>query len=199
MATGLDSREDGRRFLELASRWLVSLPHDLRILFEAKDDPNLDRAAREIAAAAIICALTPDAAGEGEFSAFADDAILLHDALVRIVTLGGEGAADFQTRFAEYFDGLDADLAICRNLLGDDYAWLVANKLDALGRLTYKQKKLALYLDDDEAVEQLYDDGLAFGTNYPIDEEKIEMRLRKPETLIEALRRKAVTESKKQA
>ena len=43
-------QDDSRQFLTTMSRWLVSLPHDLRILFEAKDEPNLDRVAREAAA-----------------------------------------------------------------------------------------------------------------------------------------------------
>ena len=47
-----------RRFLATVSEYLVSLPFDLKVLFEAKDDPDLDRKARETACGAILYVLT---------------------------------------------------------------------------------------------------------------------------------------------
>jgi hypothetical protein len=180
----------------MVSGWLVALPHDLKVLYEAKDEPNLDRAARETAAGAILYALTPDTSGEDNFVGFADDAIILRAALQAILLKGGEGAPAFRERFAEYFETLDRDLEMCRQVMGDTYAWL-ANKVENLHKQVYKGKKVAQYLDDDEDVEHLYEDGLAFATDFPIDETKLSMRLKKPETLLEPLRRKAAEEKKK--
>ncbi len=192
------AQDPDRRFLALVSEWLLALPHDLKVLFEAKDDPNLEREARETAAGGILYVLTPDSAParEEKFIGYADDTIIVRAALRSIVDKGGEGAEDFRRRFQEYYDTLDDDLALCRSVLGDTYAWL-SGKVEALPRQGYKGKKVPQYIDDDESVEMLYEDGLAFATEYPVDEGKLGMRLKKPATLLEPLRRKATEERKK--
>jgi len=185
-----------RRFLSTISEWLLALPHDLKVLFEAKDDPNLDRDARETAAGAILHILTPDTSSDEKFVGFADDAIILRAALRAIVAKGGEGAPAFRERFEEYYVNLDADLGLCHKVMGDTYTWFVG-KVDTLARHVYKGKKVSQYIDDDESVELLYEDSLAFQTDYPLDESKLAMRLKKPETLLEPLRRKVAEEKKK--
>jgi hypothetical protein len=187
-----------RRFLGVVAKWLVSLPHDLRVLFEAKDEPNLEREARETAAGAILYILGPDTSGEDNFFRYADDAILLRAALAQVRARGGEGASAFASRFEEYYAALDDELSMCREAMGDTYAWLTT-KVDGLRKQSYKQKKLAHYIDDDEAAEQLYTDGLAFETEYPVDEDKLSMRLKKPETLLDPLRRMAQQDVKRHA
>jgi uncharacterized membrane protein YkvA (DUF1232 family) len=186
----------GRRFLSTISEWLLALPHDLKVLYEAKDDPNLERESREIAAGAILYILTPDTSSDEKFVGFADDAIILRVALRSIVAKGGEAAPAFRERFEEYFVNLDADLALCEQAMGDTYTWF-AGKVDHLNRQVYKSKKVPTYIDDDEPAELLYEDGLAFATDYPLDENKLQMRLKRPETLLEPLRRKVAEEKKK--
>jgi hypothetical protein len=189
-------QDQDRRFLSTISEWLLALPHDLKVLFEAKDDPNLDRAARECAAGAILYILTPDTSSDEKFVGFADDAIIFRAALRSLVAKGGEGAPAFRERFEEYFTSLDADLELCHRAMGDTYAWF-AGKVDALYKQVYKGKKVPQYIDDDESVELLYEDGLAFTTEYPLDESKLSMRLKRTETLLEPLRRKVAEEKKK--
>ena len=191
-------RDLDRRYLTTVFGWLVSLPHDLKVLYEAKDEPNLDRAARELAAGAILYVLSPDTSGLENFVAFADDAILLREALRAVAQRGGEGAGAFRERFADYYDTLDADLELCQSAMGDSYSWL-SHKIDGLHKLVYKGKKVPQYIDDDDAAEELYEDGLAFATDYPIDEEKLEMLLKKPETLLEPLCKKAAAEKSRRA
>jgi hypothetical protein len=188
-----------QKFVTTVASWLTSLPHDLRVLFEAKDEPNLDRVAREAAAGAIIHTLTPEQAGSGMDNAigrFADDAILIRHVLKFVAERGGEGASDFRERFAEHYEALDEGLDVCKAQMGDTYDW-IAGKVGTLNKLVYKGKKLADYLDDDEAAELLYEDSLAFATDYPLDEEKLSMRLKKAETVLEPLRRKAEIDRKK--
>ena len=189
-------QEQDRRFLALISQWLVALPHDLRVLYEAKDDPNLERVARETAAGGILHTLNPDPSPDEKFVSFADDTIMVRLALRAVANKGGEGADDFRRRFEEYYATLDQDLELCQRVMGETYAW-IAGKVDHLGKQVYKGKKVAQYIDDDESVETLYEDGLAFATEYPIDEAKLGMRLKKPETLLEPLRRRALEEKKK--
>jgi hypothetical protein len=190
-------RDSERRFLGTITGWLLSLPHDLKVLFEAKDDPNLDRTARETAAGAILYVLNPDkVSGEEPFVGFADDAVLVRAALAKIADQGGEGADPFRTRFEEYYATLAQDLDLCREVMGEVYSWL-DGKIDGLAKQSYKGMKVAQYIDDDETAEELYEDGLAFATDYPLDEDKLGMRLKRTETLLEPLRKKAQEEKKK--
>ena len=72
------------RFVELFKTWLVSLPHDLKIAFEAMDDENLPRSSRETAVGAIMFVVSPKTFVSDRNEAvasFADDAILLRLAL----------------------------------------------------------------------------------------------------------------------
>jgi hypothetical protein len=188
-----------QKFVTTVSSWLSTLPQDLRVLFEAKDEPNLDRVAREAAAGAIISALTPETGLGGasnELSRFADDAILLRTVLKFVVEQGGEGADDFRARFADYYDTLESDLEVCKTAMGPTFDW-ISGKVATLHKGVYKGKKLVDYLDKDEDAELLYEDGLAFATDYPLDEEKLSMRLKKAETLLEPLRKKAEADKKK--
>lgn len=188
--------EKERRFLDLVSGWIVSLPYDLKVLFEAKDDPNLDRPVRETAAGGIIYALSPEPNVEQDFVAFAVDAMLVREVLRTVAQKGGEGAGAFRERFSDYYASLEEDLALCRDVMGESYDWIAA-KVEGLSRCVYKGKRVSQYLDENENSELLYEDGLAFQTDYPIDEENLAMRLKRPETLLEPLRRKAAEERKK--
>src|SRR5215469_8580022 len=47
------------KFVELVRGWLVSLPHDLKIAFDAMDDENLPRPVRELAAGLVMYIVTP--------------------------------------------------------------------------------------------------------------------------------------------
>ena len=189
-------QDASRQFLTTVSRWLVSLPHDLRVLFEAKDEPNLERIAREAAAGAIVFVLTPDKTADADFVRFADDALMFRAVLQFVAKSGGEGADDFRGRFSEYYENLDEDMALCKQVMGDTFDWIVG-KVATLGKQVYKGKKLPMYLDDTAAAEELYEDSLAFATEYTIDEDKLSVRLKKLDTLLEPLKRKAADDRKK--
>lgn len=178
------------RFVELMRDWLCSLPHDLRVLFEAKDDPNLERSARELATGAIMTVLHENAK-HGEFFDYVDDAILVRQAMGEVKINGGEDAGAFCERFGEYFETLDDDLSLCKEVVGGDvFAWIAA-KVTAVNKAVYKSKKVARYLDDEEDSELLYDAGLEFQTDYPVDAELLDGRLKKLDTLLAPIQRKA--------
>lgn len=187
------------KFVELVRSWLVSLPHDLKIAFDAMDDENLPRPVREVAAGVVAYVISPNdgiADRNDNIVSFADDAVLLRLALAR--ALGpGEDEAAFRDRFPELFDGLDDKLTICKSVMGGDLmAWLEA-KVKSLATRDYKGKKIAKYLDDDEAREQLFDDGLVFRTDYPpVDEKTIVDKLKKASTVTDALKRRKQEEAR---
>jgi uncharacterized membrane protein YkvA (DUF1232 family) len=178
------------KFVELVRAWLVSLPHDLKIAFDAMDDENLPRPVREVAAGVAAYVISPNDFVSDRHDAivsYADDAILLRLALQK--ALGpGEDEQAFRERFPELFDGLEESLATCRSVLGEIMTWL-EGKLAGLPTIDYKGKKIIKYLDDDEAREQLFEDGLVFRTDYPVDEKTITDKLKKASTITDVLRR----------
>jgi uncharacterized membrane protein YkvA (DUF1232 family) len=186
------------RFVELFKSWLVSLPHDLKIAFEAMDDENLPRSSREIAVGAIMYVVSPNdfVSDRNEaVASFADDAVLLRLALRAIVKASGEDGASFAGRFPELFENLDGDIESCRAIMGDLMSWL-EKKVEALPNQTYKGKKIKPFLEDDEAREELYEDGLGFRTDYPLDDKMINDKLKRASTVIDVMRKRRAEETR---
>ena len=185
------------KFVELVRSWLVSLPHDLKIAFDAMDDENLPRAARETATGAVIYIVSPkDSVTDrnDQIVSYADDAVLLRLALHRALAKGEDEDA-FRDRFPELFEGLEENLKLCKSVMGDLMTWL-EQKLPMLRNTSYKGKKIATYLDDDEAREQLFDDGLVFRTDYPVDEKTIGDKLKKAQTVVDVMRKRKAEEAR---
>jgi uncharacterized membrane protein YkvA (DUF1232 family) len=185
------------KFVELVRAWLVSLPHDLKIAFDAMDDENLPRQVRELATGVVIYVVSPkDAVGDRSDAvvSYVDDAVLLRLALHKGLDKGEDEQA-FRERFPELFEGLDDNLKLCKSVMGELMTWL-EKKVASLRTTPYKGKKLALYLDDEEAREQLFDDGLVFRTEYPVDEKTIGDKLKKAATVMDAMRKHKAEEAR---
>jgi len=162
------------------------------------DDENLPRPARELATGVAMYIVSPkDSAGKDandQVVSFADDAVLLR--LVLQKALGkGEDEEAFKDRFPELFDNLDQNLALCKSVMGELMNWL-ESKVGSLKTSSYKGKKLATYLDNEEAREQLVDDGLVFRTDYPVDEKTIGDKLKRAATIIETMKRARADEAR---
>jgi uncharacterized membrane protein YkvA (DUF1232 family) len=186
------------RFVELFKSWLVSLPHDLKIAFEAMDDENLPRSSREIAVGAIMYVVSPNdfVSDRNEaVASFADDALLLRLALRAIVAESGEDGTSFAGRFPEIFDGLETDLEVCRKVMGELFGWL-ENKVAGLRNQSYKGRKIKPFLENDEAREELYEDGLGFRTDYPVDDKIIDDKLKRAATVTDVMRRRKAEETR---
>lgn len=187
-------QEAERGFLSRLGECLLSLPFDLKVLQEAASDPNLDRAAREIAAGAILHTLLPQE-GEGPLR-YADDVLLVRAALAAVSAKGGEGASAFRERFADVYDRLDEDITVFKGELGELWSWL-ATKIDTYPRVVYKGKRAAQYTEDDDGLALLYEEGLEFETNYNVNEDHVRNRVRRVEQVTELLKKRHADESKK--
>jgi len=193
--------DTGRRFVDTMRDWLISLPHDLKILYEASSDANLDRASRELAVGAIIYVVSPSdfiSSDRSDFSGYADDCLILRLALSRIGANKDEDSQTFRDRFSDFFASLADGLSVCNKAMGELYGWL-DSLVDGLPKLEYKSKKVAVYLDDDEASEMLYEDGLAFATDYPVDEDDLADRFKKASTIIDVIQKRKLEEDRKRA
>lgn len=185
------------KFVELMRSWLVSLPHDLKIAFDAMDDENLPRSVREIATGVVIYVVSPNDPVSDRNDAivgYADDAMLLRLALHKALGKGEDEQA-FRERFPELFENLEDNLKLCKSVMGDLMTWL-ESKVNGLKSIDYKGKKAPVYLDNDEAREELFDDGLVFRTDYPVDEKTIGDKLKKAATVLEAMKRRKADEAR---
>ena len=189
----MSAKESERLLLSILSEYLVSLPFDLKVLQEAVADPDLDRAARDIAAGAIVHTLLPQE-GEGPLR-YVDDVLIVRAAFSAVKQHGGEAFAHFRDRFSETYDKLDRDVELFKTL-GDSWQWF-SSKLESFSKLTFKGKKASQYVEDDEAQSFLYDEGLEFETNYNVSDEQVRNRLRRIDQVMEQLNKRRTDDTKK--
>ena len=190
-------KELERRFLETISRTLVSLPFDVKVLLEAVADSDLEHAAREVAAATVVHIITPKDGNVDPPVRFAEDVILLRLALAKIAAEGGEGAPAFKSRFAEDYARIDDDLALYREVFGDEVVDWIGGRWATLGKAVYAKKKISMFVDDEEVGTFLYDEGLQFGTLYPITEKSLAGRVKQGQPFVDHLARKRDQDKKK--
>lgn len=186
-----------RSFLDTLARGLVSLPFDLKILLEAVADPDLDREAREIAAAAVVSIIAPRDGNIDPFIRYSEDVLVLRLAQRKILAVGGEGALAFRDRFAEDFSRFDQELGLLVSVWGQDLAAWLDSRWAVLRKAVYVRKKIPMFIDDDEVGTMLYDEGMKFGTNYPISEKSLEGRLKQAQPILDHLHRKWEQDKKK--
>jgi hypothetical protein len=190
-------KDNERTFLETMSKALVSLPFDLKVLLEAVADPDLERDVRELAAATVVHIITPKDGNVEAPLRFSEDVVQLRLALAKIAAEGGEGAPAFRQRFEEDFGRIDADLQLFRKTLGDDtVAWL-DSRWGSLLKAVYAKKKIPMFVDDEEVGTFLYDEGLRFGTLYPITEKSLAGRVKQVQPFIDHLARKREQDKRK--
>ena len=194
----MNATDTEQRFIDILSGWLVSLPFDLKVLFECADDENLSRSIREMAVGALIYAISPNdfiADRHDSFVSYCDDVLIVRMAMHDHLPADDEDVAYFQSRFPEFFEGLGDDLAVCREVMGELYEWLVS-KVDALPQLEYKGKRVATFLDDEESGGLLYEDGLGFRSEYPVEEATLADKFKKSSTILEVIRRRKDEEAR---
>src|SRR5690242_7128189 len=161
------------------------------------DDENLPRQVRELATgvvAYVVTAKDSSADRNDAIVGYTDDALLLRLALQKGLAKGEDEQA-FRDRFPELFDDLDDNLKLCKSVMGDLMTW-IEGKVGSLRAASYKGKKIATYLDNGEAREELFDDGLVFRTDYPVDEKTIGDKLKKAATVIDVMRRRRADEAR---
>jgi hypothetical protein len=185
-----------RTFLEAMSRALVSLPFDLKLLLEAVADPDLERAAREVAAATVVHVITPKDGNVDAPLRFTEDVVQLRLAAAKIAAEGGEGAPAFRERFAEDFGRLADDLTLFRQTLGDGIVDWLDSRWGTLLKAVYAKKKIPMFVDD-EVGTFLSDEGSRFSTLYPITEKSLAGRLKQAQPFIDHLARKRDQDKKR--
>jgi hypothetical protein len=186
-----------RSFLDTIAKALVSLPFDLKVLLEAVADSDLEREVRELAAATVVHVITPKDGNVDAPLRFSEDVVQLRLALAKVAAEGGEGAPAFRERFAEDYARFDEELALFKQALGDDILEWLDGRWSALLKAVYAKKKIPMFVDDEEVGTFLYDEGLRFGTLYPITEKSLAGRVKQVQPFIDHLARKRDQDKRK--
>jgi len=185
-----------RAFLAKVSEYLISLPYDLKILQEAVTDTDLEKSARLLAAGTIVHTLLPQDGEPGPLR-YVDDVLYVRAALAEVAKGDDEGPVGFRGRFdGEVYSRIGEDVELFQAYLGEIWPWL-QGKLVGFQKLSFKGKKPALAIDDDAAASDLYDEGLAFQTNYPVNEEQVRNKLRRADQILEVLKRRHQDDKRK--
>jgi len=190
-------KDNERKFLEFMPGALVSLPFDLKVVMEAVADADLERSVREIAAATIVHALTPKDGQVEPPLRFAEDVAQLRLALRRVSRDGGADAQDFCARFPETYESLDNELGVLEQVLGKPALDWLDGRWPQLAKAVYGKKKVAHFLDDEEASTFLYDEVSRFATDYPITEKSLSGKVKQVQSFVDHLARKREQDLKK--
>ena len=190
-------KDQERSFLETLARALVSLPFDLKVLLEAVSDPDLEHDVREIAAAAVVYIITPREGNVEPYLRYGEDAVVLRLAAKRVVENGGESAPLFRERFAEEFARFSDELKVFERAYSQALVAWFDSRWTSLRKAAYARKKISQFVDDQEVGTFLYDEGLKFGTNYPISEKSLAGRLKQAQAIVDHLRKKWDQDKKK--
>jgi len=190
-------KDQERSFLETLARALVSLPFDLKVLLEVVSDPDLEHDVREIAAAAVVYIITPREGNIEPYLRYAEDAIVLRLAAKRVVENGGESAPAFRERFAEEFGRFSSELTVFERACSQALVAWFDSRWTTLRKAAYARKKISQFVDDQEVGTFLYDEGLKFGTNYPISEKSLAGRLKQAQSVLDHLHKKWDQDKKK--
>jgi hypothetical protein len=184
-----------RKFVEKMAEYLLSLPFDLKILQEAVTDPDLDKPARLTAASTVFHTIMPQEGEPGPLR-YVDDVLFVRAALHEVAKGDSEGAVGFRERFGEIYGSLPDDLALFKSYLGELWPWL-CSKLGGFQKLTMKGKKPTQAVDDEEIASLLYDEGLEFQTNYPVNEEQVRNKVRRGDQILEMLKKRFEDDKKR--
>lgn len=190
-------KDHERNFLDTLARALVSLPFDLKVLLEAVSDPDLEHDVREIAAAAVVYIITPREGNVEPYLRYGEDAVVLRLAAKRVVENGGESVPLFRERFAEEFGRFSDELAVFERAYGQALVAWYDSRWTSLRKAAYARKKISQFVDDQEVSTFLYDEGLKFGTNYPISEKSLAGRLKQAQAIVDHLQKKWDQDKKK--
>jgi hypothetical protein len=190
-------KDQERVFLEGYSKALVSLPFDVKVLLEAVSDADLEHGVRELAAAAVVHVIAPKDGNVEPTLRHAEDVVLVRLAMKRIVAEGGEGADGFRDRFQENYSRLDDELGLFEQAFGSETVSWLDGKWPALAKAVYSRKKISQFVDDEEVGTFLYDEGLRFGTEYPITEKWLAGRVKQAQPIVDHLLRKREQDKKK--
>jgi len=190
-------KEIERAFLDTIAKTLVSLPFDLKVLLEAVADSDLEREVRELAAATVVHVITPKDGNVEAPLRFSEDVVQLRLALAKIAAEGGEGAPAFRERFAEDYARFEEELKLFKQALGDDIVEWLDSRWSWMLKAVYSKKKIPMFVDDEEVGTFLYDEGLRFGTLYPITEKSISGRVKQVQPFVDHLARKRDQDKRK--
>jgi hypothetical protein len=160
-------------------------------------DPDLEHDAREIAAAAAVYIITPREGNVEPYLRYGEDALMLRLAAKRVVDKGGESAPLFRERFAEEFNRFADELAVFERFCGQALVAWFDGRWTTLRKAAYARKKISQFVDDQEVGTFLYDEGLKFGTNYPISEKTLAGRLKQSQPVVDHLQKKWDQDKKK--
>ena len=84
-----------------------------------------------------------------------------------------------------------------RQTLGDDIVDWLDSRWSWMLKAVYSKKKIPMFVDDEEVGTFLYDEGLRFGTLYPITEKSLAGRVKQVQPFVDHLARKREQDRKR--
>ncbi len=118
-------------------------------------------------------------------------------ALRRMASEGGEGAAPSRIASTEIYGRLDGEMETFERAFGNDVITWLDSQWPALPRPSTRARRSPSSSTTRRSATFLYDEGLRFGTEYPISEKTLAGRVKQAQPIVDHLLRKREQDKKK--
>ncbi len=181
------------RFVEWLKEAILQLPQDMKAVLRVVEDPDLPDEARIAAAGALLHVLSGANAipGVRGVLGYVDDVLLLRIVLQRIAEANGETMDKHRDGAPELLEGLQEDLALAREFLGDGMK-VLERAADGLPKLTYQGHGAKQCVFDTDSGNWLYDSVYeAEVDRFEFDEDEVAREVKRVADILPTLQARA--------
>jgi uncharacterized membrane protein YkvA (DUF1232 family) len=170
-----ETSSKGPNFFDLLTKWLRSLPTDVKIVVKMIGDDELDMKARTLAVGTVLYILSPiDLIPDIiPVLGYIDDAIIMRIVLVVITEIDPERAIYYRVKYPEMFEPLERQIQILKETLGALYSWLRAI-IDRLPKRHFHGKPAEEVVNSKDAQEEMFDEVMEYVANIDTDSKTIQ-------------------------
>lgn len=187
-------------FFELLSRWLQSLPTDIKILIEMIGDDALSAGARSLAVGTVVYLtaridLIPD---DLPILGHIDDIIILHIAVATIIQIDPQRGMYYREKYPQ-FEALNQQIELLAKTLGALYGFLKA-LVENLVKRRFRGQTTENVVCSEKLQEEVFDAAMQYAAGVNVDPETIQHALlaAPPDRIIKLLSDGLEQEAKRQ-
>jgi uncharacterized membrane protein YkvA (DUF1232 family) len=189
----MESKE--QRFLGRLREKMIALPYDLKGIHGIITNEDLPDEARRLAVGTVIYVL-----GQNDLIpdhlvpvGYVDDTLLVWIVLEHFQRSTPEVLETPTAALEELKSSIEETARIFRDYLGPHYEWLVG-KIEGFPRLIYKGKTTDHYFKETDGADFLYQEILAFTSDFDLDEDYLSLRLGRGKIVLDALAKRSAEE-----
>lgn len=178
------------QFTDLMRESILRLPSQLKETLRLLDDPDIPDEGRVMAAGALLHWLSGSntiPGARGGVLSYVDDVLVLRLCQEKLLALAPDVLARYREESPELWEGLENELAVARERLGDGMA-VIERALSRIGKLKHRGQTPEQCVRDEEAATGLYDEVHAALVDLDLEEDEVARELRGLDGMLQGLR-----------